>query len=405
MKRQEKILSCLAVGIKHRESYPDDVRNFCISLNNISPAGYRFLRSQFNNTIPTPCTLRAWHSNADVNAKPGILSQSLEMLKRKASEKSANGEKLIGGLLFDEVSIRKMLQWANNEMIGFECVPGLDNKNASIATQSIVFMFSGINDQIQVPVAYYFIAKLDSNAKSILIEEVMKAVIDCGVILTSLTFDGFKSNPVACRIFGANLDVFSPTFDSSFNFKNCSICSLFDPSHVIKLIRGAMAKNIIYDDEQKPIKWIYIERLVRFRSQRNIGSMHKLTQAHLDFQSNAMKVILAVQTLSNKTANAIEYFMNEGHAEFAGAEATIKFIRLFNDLFDVFNSTSNSKDNPFKKMMSRDNASQIFELFERASNYIKGLKIRNDRGNFVNICSSSLKTGFQGCIVNIKTFT
>lgn len=359
MKRQENILSCLALGVKHRESYSEAVRNFCISLNNISPAGYRFLRSQFDNTIPSPCTLRAWHSNADVNAKPGILSQSLEMLKRRASEKSANGEKLIGGLLYDEVSIRKMHQWSNNEMVGFECVPGLANKNASIATQSIGFMFSGINDPIQVPVAYYFIAKLDSNAKSLLIKEVMEAVINCGVFLTSLTFVGFKSNPVACPIFGANLDVFSATFDSSFNFKNCSISSIFDPSHVIKLIRGAMASNKIHDDQNKPIKWLYIERLVRFRSQRNIGSMHKLTQAHLDFQSNVMKVILAVQTLSNKTANAIEYFMNAGHSEFAGAEATIKCIRIFNDLFDVFNSTSNLKDNPLKKMMSTDNAPQI----------------------------------------------
>lgn len=36
---------------------------------------------------------------------------------------------------------------------------------------------------------------------------------------------------------------------------------------------------------------------------------------------------------------------------------------------------------------------------------MKNLKIRNKRSNLVPISNARLKTGFQGCVVNIKTFT
>lgn len=95
--RQKHILSCLAVGNGHRQSYPPAVRNFFIALKNISPAALRFLRSEFSDRVPTIGTITAWHSNSDINAKPGIQVQSLEMLKlRSAKIKELFNEQLVG---------------------------------------------------------------------------------------------------------------------------------------------------------------------------------------------------------------------------------------------------------------------------------------------------------------------
>lgn len=88
------------MGIRKNESYSEGVRSFCISLNNASPSAYRFVRKQFSDNIPAPVTIRAWLSNSDINPKVGILRQSLEILKRKVIEKSENGERLIGKIIF-----------------------------------------------------------------------------------------------------------------------------------------------------------------------------------------------------------------------------------------------------------------------------------------------------------------
>lgn len=375
-------------------------------MNNTSPAGYRLLRKEFDDRIPAPVTLRSWHANADINAEPGILNQSLEVLKLKVAEKAANNQKLMGALLFDEMAIRKHLQWCNNKMIGFEKIPEMDCKSAQLAKEVLVFMFSDIDDNWQIPVAYYFISSIDGEEKCGVLHEVVRRVLQCGVLITNITFDGHKSNPAACQFLGAILDVYSDLFNTSINVDGIQIDIMFDPSHLEKLFRNSIAGGLIYDSERKPIKWVYVERLVRFEGRRNFGSMHKMTQAHVDFHSNIMNVKLAVQTLSASTANAIEFLMKQGHSEFKGAEPLIKFMRVCNDFFDIFNSTkSTTSSNPLKQKMSEENAQQIFTVFQETTEYFKSLLYRNKSGKLVPLCSSILKTGFQGAVVNMKSLT
>lgn len=398
--RQKQILTCLAVGINNRENYPPHVRNFCIGLKNVSPAAYRFFRNEFSNRIPTEWTISKWHTNSDLNTEPGILKQSLEMLKLKIVQ--LEDKKLIGALSFDEMSIHKMVQCVNGEMIGYEKLSGIDRKTARLATQALVFLFNGINVDIQLPVAYYFIASSETEEKSILLKQVINALLECGVILSSITFDGHKTNPKICRDFGADLDVFSNNFCPSFMINGYRIRDIFDPSHMQKLVRSTLASNeMLYDSDKNPIKWVYFKRLLSFKDKLNLGSSVKISQAHIDYGSRPMKVKYAVELLSASNANMMEKLMNQGYAEFEGAGPLIKFIRIFNDIFDVFNSTSDSKENILKKTMNSTNAPIIFELFDEATEYIKGLFIRSPGGRLVPLVTSSFKTAFQGYIINM----
>lgn len=315
----------MACGIRKTESYPETVRNFCIGLKNISPAGYRFIRKEFNDRIPSEVTIRNWYSNADLNCNPGIIKYSLKVLKRKVEEMAVNNQKLVGALLFDEVAIHKLLQFTNNEMIGFENVPTKDPKNAKIASEALVYLFNGINSNIKLPVAYYYIDKLDGEAKATLLEEIIASLLEVGVIVTSVTFDGAKSNPRMCQMLGANLNVFSDTFDPSFMRNDNRVNVIYDPSHNIKLVRGTLANKIIFDSDRRPIKWIFFKKLVEYKIERNYGeTIHKMTRAHINYESNDMKVKLAVETLSASTANSMEYLMNGGHSDFKEAVGTIK---------------------------------------------------------------------------------
>lgn len=404
MQRQKQILSCMAVGIRNRESYLPTVRNFCITLKNISPAAYRFVRNEFDDHLPHVRTIAAWHANSNIDCAPGIIKNSIDTLKRKVDEKEIMGDKLFGALLFDEMGIRKHVQFVNGQMLGFENIPGIDMSQADIATEALVFMFSATNDKLHLPVAYYFVTKkVDAATKMALLSDIINQLLDTGIELSAITFDGLRTNPSMCRLLGADLDVYSETFSPFFNLENRGIGVLFDFSHVIKLARNVFGtKKVLFDADGNKIEWKYIEQLVEFKERRNLELSHKLSQAHIQWKSNPMKVRLAVETLSASTANSMEFLMDQGHSEFAGSKHTTKFIRTINDLFDISNSTDCAeKENPLKNPMSEKNAQQISQVFQIASEYIRGLQMI-ENGKKVMLCKSLSKTGFQGFLINME---
>ena len=87
-----------------------------------------------------------------------------------------------------------------------------------------------------------------------------------------------------------------------------------------------------------------------------------------------MKVNLATQIFSNSVADALE-FCAKGlkKPEFQGCEATVKFIWIFNNLFDILNSR-----NPFAKGTKapmRVNNKNTWEPFlNETFEYILGIK-------------------------------
>lgn len=72
--------------------------------------------------------------------------------------------------------------------------------------------------------------------------------------------------------------------------------------------------------------------------------------------------------------------MKRDHREFIGAEHTVHFIRVINDIFDVLTSTisSVSKENPLKRPMCLENIDKVRDLFKEYTEYIKSLQIRKD---------------------------
>ncbi|XP_055309040.1 uncharacterized protein LOC129572948 [Sitodiplosis mosellana] len=126
-----------------------------------------------------------------------------------------------------------------------------------------------------------------------------------------------------------------------------------------------------------------------------------MTQAHIDWRRNKMKVNLAVETLSGSTADSMELLMNKGLPQFAGAGPTIEFIRVWNTAFDIHNTKNDKKENPFKKTLSVENATLFFEFIDKAVEYIKRLRVVNDEGKLVRVCNSKINTGFNGCIIDM----
>ncbi len=113
-----------------------------------------------------------------------------------------------------------------------------------------------------------------------------------------------------------------------------------------------------------------------------------------------MKVNLAAQTLSSSVADALDFCREDLQLEeFKNYEATSEFIRIFDSLFDCFNSKS-LFGKRFKAPIQSKNFSHLAVLFDKSETYIKS----PEKSGGEKIISSWLKTGYLGFICAINTF-
>ena len=119
--------------------------------------------------------------------------------------------------------------------------------------------------------------------------------------------------------------------------------------------------------------------------------------AHINFEQQKMKVNLAAQALSSSVATAIEYCNKELKlTQFEGSEATVKFIRMIDNLFDILNS-KNPFGRGYKCAMKSENKSFWAPFLDEAFSYLS--KIKNVVGK--PITKTKQKCGFIGFMTAI----
>lgn len=387
--KDNELLHILHCGIKGGEKYPENFRNFCLSLNYYSPRAYKHIRSTFNNHLPHPRIIKMWYQNSDVRGEAGIQKDHMEKLGKIAKDfKEKNGYQMTCCLIFDEMNIRQQVFWSLQQLdyIGYTNDNEIyqndhqNEKNGTkrIVKQAIVFILNGVNTSFEFPVAYYFIDTLDKYQRNRLLDKIVKTVTECGIEITNVTFDGYPSNIGMCELFGAHLTVDSSEFRPYFlnPISNEKIYIILDPSHMEKLFRNTLAsKEVIYDDHDNKIEFRYLKSLFEYSKSNNLKT-HKLTKKHIDqWDRNKMNVRVAVQTFSDSVADSLEFLMNKNHPEFIGAAPTIRFIRIMNKLFDIFNTRHSKSNNIFKRELSSENKRIVFDFFKTTIKYFSSLKI------------------------------
>lgn len=403
----QDILQCLSFGVATKSGYNANVRAFCLKLHYLSPSAYEFLRSQFNDHLPHVKTITSWYRHSSLDAEPGINEASLKMLEEQAKTfTNRTNKQAICSLTFDEMAIKKHQQWCFKTSKFYGGVTyGNTEATEETANNAIVFLVNGINAHIKVPIAYHLITSIAAQSRLELLTQVIKSILERGVLIANITFDGLGSNATMCEMLGAKLDPFDlrPYFIEPS--KGHKIQIILDPSHCIKLVRNNFANNeILYDDANRKIEWKYIRKLVEFGKNSDFSLTHKINKRHIEFANRIMHVRTAVQTLSSSVANSLEYLQTNNVAAFAHAGATIHFIRTFDHLFDILNTQRviNKNTSPFKSAMNANNIKDVLEFFKTAKTYILGLQLRTNNG-YVPVVKSRIKTGFRGILINIES--
>lgn len=119
-----------------------------------------------------------------------------------------------------------------------------------------------------------------------------------------------------------------------------------------------------------------------------------------------MHVLTAVETISDSTADSLQFLMEQKIPAFINAGPTIKFDRIFNRGFDVMNTQRVNHDQPnkFKSAINFFNEDDVVSFLIEMKKYIFGLKVKGKRNNkLVPVLASRIKAGFRGFLINIES--
>lgn len=388
-------------GIPLPKCYSPRLRSFALTLHFYSPKAYSYVRRTFDTCLPHPRTLEKWYQS--INGEPGFTEEAFNALRQKVNAALQEGKPSPCALVMDEMAIKQYTEFDGEKMHGYvDMGTGIQDDSLPIAREALVFMVVSLNESWKLPVGYFLIDGLAAQERKTLVQQCVTKLHSCGLSVESLTFDGASSNVAMAKELGCKmgLDDLAPFFSHPVTGKPVHI--FLDPCHMLKLVRNTVGdKKLIVDGDGHVIKWDYIETLHKLQSSTGIHLANKVRNAHLNYFRKKMNVKLAAQLLSDSVADSLQFCLDNNIDGFAGCEATIKFIRVFNRVFDILNSRNLSSFG-YKRPLNESNAKEIFTKVDEDAVYIKSLRC-HPTGQ--QICLSNRRTGFHGflvCLVSLR---
>jgi len=121
-----------------------------------------------------------------------------------------------------------------------------------------------------------------------------------GVDILSVTFDGCSANVNMANCLGASLSMenLKTSFPHPSN-PGLDVHIFLDVCHMLKLLRNTLAeKSTLLDVDGNEVRWEYLKQLQTLQCAEGLRAASKLTERHIQWQRQKMKVRLAAQTLS-----------------------------------------------------------------------------------------------------------
>lgn len=235
-------------------------------------------------------------------------------------------------LMVDAMSIKQQIEFDSRRQMftGFVDL-GTGEESETPASEALVFMLVGLKGHWKAPVAYYFSKGLQAETQTELMKHCLEELHKVGFKVRCLTMDGHATNTGMCKLLGCNLgldggwDAFRPYF---YLHEDEKIYVTFDVCHMIKLVRNMLQAYKCLRSPKGVVMWRYITDLHETQHEIGLRFANKLTTSHVAFQSQKMKVSLAVQTLSSSVASALLTLRDLRIAKFMGCDHTAEFIQV-----------------------------------------------------------------------------
>ena len=353
------------------------------------PGAYKDLRQSGYLVLPSQRIL-AYHKNK-VNQGIGINNENLNWMLEEAKRRNLGIENHTGGLVFDEMAVKKDLQVIKKgskwELAGCVDIGELCNnidiisakkKEVVLANQCLQFIFLGFGG-FRWPVAYF----ATNSAKPCQIYanfwKLVRILKEYSFNITFAILDGSINN----RTFTNMMFKFDPKLEcyttrNPYNHKDF-ISIIQDPKHLLKKIRNSIflstldpngKRCFILDGE--PIIWDHFVKAFEFNKSCTLRLYRKLTKEHIFLtDSGKMRNHLCEETMNSDMLNLMRKFSQEnGNNE--SLTSTIKLLEKTSVLVEMFSNTNSCVYNEYDNRLNvlRD----ILEFFRNWENQFSDKK-------------------------------
>lgn len=328
----------------------DDEKSLAQNIYYRSPKTYTFIRDKLGFSLPSKSSIIRWQPVK--NLSPGLNKVVIDNLQEQIKEIQTCDRKCV--LLFDEISIRKELQYNQvKDVIEGYVDLGNESRTNDLAKHVCLFMVRGLLRNYKFPLAYY---ATETAITAIQLTELIKAIVELltsvGFYVSGIVCDQGSNNRKALKLLGSTKD------DPQISIGNLKIVSVNDVPHLIKTLRNRLLKaNLKTPDGE--VSWKVVKELFEIEQSNTTRLCPKLTFKHM-FPNHfeKMKVKLATQIFSRSVVAAIKTLhqlnkFSENVQPFV--VSTLTFFEKIDQLFDCLNSKNKYDKNVYRCALTHDN--------------------------------------------------
>ncbi len=354
---------------KGRE-YSTDYKHLVIRISFKSTKTYKYLSKRLN--LPPKSTISRWMSK--IQFRDGLDDNLFALLALRVKEIEQADR--YACLLMDEMSLKEGLDYDH----GRDKVVGVTKrKDGSYAYPSnvLTFMLTGIRRKWKQVISYNFCEHtLPADQVYNIFVQILAKVEQSGITVVNVTADQ-GSNFSA--LFG-KLKVSEATPFFLLNGRKVFVTP--DPPHLLKSARNALLDHTIVTPEGRA-SWKHISTMFKWDCKQTARLAPKLTVDHVEPPPfyGKMSVSRATQVLSHTVSCALKACVN---IEVLPPEAlaTSTYCEIFNQIFDVLNSSRSNGATPFKSALKPSN-DKVLIFIPKAIQWLKALEIMGKDGKTV----------------------
>ena len=336
----------------------------------VTMSGYTFMRKLMS--LPSPSTVLRFLKQYKM--KPGISDFNASIMKVKVNP-TAELHKVCF-ILIDEMSLRAGLDYdRENDVISGFADDGA-KRSKKLVKSALCVMAVGIAKKWKYPLGFFL---TESAMKAPFVSDVIRksiAALDSqGFVVKGITSDQGSNLMKAFKILGYS------SSDPRIHMDNHSYLVFRDPPHLLKSARNFLLNGDVSVPAFNAFaSWKHLTDFFKLDNLRTIKLAPRITAKHL-FElkfANKMKVKLASQVLSNSCAAALDLSVALKDLN-PSVAATSSFLKKFNDIFDVFNSSSSKDCVPLRKPLALHQSSTASQFLEDAKVWLVELRELNSK--------------------------
>ncbi|XP_072798719.1 DNA transposase THAP9 isoform X3 [Vicugna pacos] len=376
--------------------YSTEMKQFACTLYLCSSKVYDYVRKILK--LPHSSILRTWLSKCKPG--PGFNSSIFSFLQRKVEDGDQRYQYC--SLIIKGVSLKQQLQWdpSSHHLQGFMDfgLGRLDADETPLASETVLLMAVGISGLWRTPLGYFFINRASGYLHAQLLRLTIGKLSDIGITVLAVTSDATAHSVQMAKALGIHID--GDNMKCTFQHPSSSsqqIAYFFDSCHLLRLIRNAFQNFQSVQFLNGTAHWQHLVELVALEEQE-LSNLERIPRKLANLKNHILKMNCAAQLFSESVAGALECLLSLGLPPFQNCTGTIHFLRLINNLFDIFNSR-NYYGKGFRGPLLPETFNKINHVLIEAKTIFVTLA---DTSNS-QIIKGKRKLGFLGFLLNAES--